>query len=281
LLGHIGAAIDNPIGLPFGIPHFYYVTFGGVAVTLFLIISGAILQLKYGNGKYKYLQFLTKRFSRIYPIYYISLLFGIAVYCLRSWYFTGNLLSSFSRLKIEDIILSITGSYAFVGKWGGPFNDASWYIALIISMYILFPFLSVQIKRKPRLSIAILFLISFVSRSILGVYKILPYRPLDWFPLCRIFEFSLGIYLAVILHRALFYKPKLSFNLNKFIYFVSELSFPLFLIHYPFLFMIRYLTEKGINQILAICFYLAFSIILSWLILIVDKKIPRYESHAS
>lgn len=275
LFAHISAAIGSSINEPFGIPRFYYVTWGGVAVTLFLIVSGAVLQVQYGDKDYAYIQFIKRRFSRIYPVYYTCLIFGIGVYCLRSWYLTGHALSNLSILGIDDIILSFTGFYAFVGKWGGPFNDASWYIALIISMYFVFPLLSKQMKMNPHRCIVVLLLISIASRLFLGINRILPYRPLDWFPLCRIFEFSLGVYLVTILPKTHFNKPQLSLLLTKLIKFFSELSFPLFLVHYPFLFMIKYLTTKGVNLHLAILTYLTFSITLSWIILIFDKKIPR------
>jgi len=77
LLAHIGQTINNPIATFFGIPHFYYITLGGLAVTIYLILSGAVLELQYGRKDIIYLQFIAKRFLRIYPVYYLSLLFGI------------------------------------------------------------------------------------------------------------------------------------------------------------------------------------------------------------
>ena len=47
LLAHIGYAIKSPIGNAFGLRNFYYVSFGGLAVTIFLILSGVVLELQY------------------------------------------------------------------------------------------------------------------------------------------------------------------------------------------------------------------------------------------
>jgi peptidoglycan/LPS O-acetylase OafA/YrhL len=42
LLAHISQAINNPFG-SFDIPHFYHVSLGGGAVTIYLILSGIVL----------------------------------------------------------------------------------------------------------------------------------------------------------------------------------------------------------------------------------------------
>lgn len=275
LMSHIGQTIGSPLGIFFGIPHFYHVSFGGLAVTIFLILSGIVLELQYGNKNINTPKFLIKRILRIYPVYYLSLLFGIVVYSMKSYYYTGNIISNFSSLGVHDIILCITGAYAFVGEWGGPFVDTSWFIALIITLYLFYPFLSIKIKKNPNTYICVIFFISVLSRLILGKYQILPMRPLDWFPLSRIFEFSLGIYLVTIL-------PQKAFNLLEskkpysfLISFLSTLSFPLFLVHAPFLFIIKYLPMRGTNHLLSILCYLSVSVLFSWILLEIDKRFPR------
>ena len=121
LLAHIGQQIGNRVGAHFGIPHFYYVSLGGLAVTIFLILSGAVLELQYGSKDIRYIQFIAKRCLRIYPIYYLSLSLGIMIYFVRFYHDTGHFLPGFSKLGIRDVVLSITGGYAFVGGWGWPF----------------------------------------------------------------------------------------------------------------------------------------------------------------
>lgn len=275
LLAHIGQAINSPIGSFFGVPHFYYVSLGGLAVTIFLILSGAVLELQYGRKNIRYWQFLAKRCLRIYPVYYLSLVLGIMIYFIRSYHDTGHFLAGFSKLGVIDIVLSATGGYAFAGRWGGPFVATSWFIALIMTMYMLFPFLSRQLKEYPNISISILLLLSFLSRLILGKYEVLATRPLDWFPLCRVFEFSLGIYLSIVLPRISFNYLEASRRLRSSILSVSKISFPLFLIHYPLLFIISFLTNIGVDQLAAICLFLLVSIALSSIALAIDNRIPR------
>lgn len=276
LLAHICQTIGNPIGGNLiRVRFFFFGSLGGLAVTIFLILSGAVLELRYGKKDINYLQFITKRCLRIYPIYYLSLLFGIMIYFIRYYNGTGHFLAGFQNLGIGDIVLSITGGYAFVGKWGGPFVETSWFIALIMTMYILFPFLSREIEKRPIISISFLFLISIVSGFIVAKYKILPNMPLAWFPLCRVFEFSFGIYLAIVLPRISLNYLESSRRLGLFFSSISELSFPLFLIHYPLLFMINYPTRYGVNQLLAISLYVVVSLTVSLIILGIDKRILR------
>jgi len=275
LTAHIGQRIKSPLGEFFGLPDFYYVSLGGIAVTIFLILSGMVLELQYGNKDIRPSQFIVKRILRIYPVYYLSLLFGIVVFAIRSYYETGHVLTNFSAFNIGDVILSLTAGYAFVGEWGGPFVKTSWFIPLIMTLYVFFPFLSREIKKRPIVSVIIVLMISSLTRLIVGHYDVLPKRPLDWFPFCRVFEFSLGIFLAIYVPKELFRFSKSSKRFRSIVTFLSALSFPLFLVHHPILFIINDLTDHGVSQWISICSYVSISLLVSWIILAIDKKIPR------
>lgn len=199
----------------------------------------------------------------------------MALYALRSYRETGSLLANFSTLRSGDILLAMTGFYAFAGKWGGPFVKTSWFIGLIMTMYLLFPLLSFFIRKRPHLSIGILFLISAVCRITLGMSDLLPERPLDWFPFCRIFEFSLGVYFITMVRAKKWDSLLLPEYEVPLISYIGELSFPLFLIHYPLLFVIPYLEEQGVGGAPAILIYLGLSLILSWIGRVIDDRVPR------
>jgi len=57
--------------------------------------------------------------------------------------------------------------------------------------------------------------------------------------------------------------------------YIGEISFPLFLIHYPLLVLISYLKNRGVAESLAILLYLLICISLSSIVLRIDKSIPR------
>jgi peptidoglycan/LPS O-acetylase OafA/YrhL len=269
LIAHIGQRTGSPYGQPFGIPHFYYVTLGGLGVTIFIILSGLVLELQYGSAKFSHSRFIAKRVLRIYPTYYLGLLVGIAVYFARNYPNIGDIFSP------SLVIFSITGTHAFVGQWGGPFVNPGWFIGLLMVLYLFFPYLSRSVRHHPHITIGAMLLVSVLSRAILGQYDILPHRPLDWFPLCRVFEFSLGIYLASVIKPDLLLCINGSRRITSILKFIADISFPLFLAHFPLLIIITYLSKQGTHQIIAIVIFLFTSIITSWVILIVTNRLPR------
>lgn len=273
LIAHIAQAIQSPLGDFFGPSSLYRVSLGGLAVTLFLMISGMALGLQYQDKKIRFPQFIIKRCLRIYPVYYMSLIIGVAVYLIKIHSDMGDEVSHI--LNLYDVFLSLTGFYPFVGYWGGPFVATSWFIGLIMVMYALFPILLKWVKSRPHQAIMVLFLVSLLSRLLLGRYPVLGHRPLDWFPLCRVFEFGFGIYLAMLIqHDSLRTMVKLNLG-APFFRFISDISFPLFLIHYPLLFIIDSCSGYGIHPFFSIALFLGISILLSGWALFVDNRIPR------
>ncbi|OFW61970.1 MAG: hypothetical protein A2133_07205 [Actinobacteria bacterium RBG_16_64_13] len=57
--------------------------------------------------------------------------------------------------------------------------------------------------------------------------------------------------------------------------FVGALSFPLFLVHYPLLRVVRYLDDYGVDRPTAIGCFLVFALLMSWIVLVIDRRIPR------
>lgn len=271
IMAHTAQVMGSPLGGFFGIKGFYYASIGGIAVTIFLIISGLAIGLQYGSKETKYYSFIIKRILRIYPVYYMSVFIGIIVL----FFYPDKFSAVISDFGVFDIFLCVTGFHSFAGQWGGPFVATSWFIGLIMTIYLLYPPLKRSFKNSPHRTIIILFLISLLSRIIMGKYGYSLRRPLDWFPLCRIFEFGLGIYLANILGPSKLDIIKPVNYLSPVFRFISDLSFPLFLVHYPLLSMLESLSASGINHFLSIIMYLFVSIISSWIILLIDKRIPR------
>jgi hypothetical protein len=163
-------------------------------------------------------------------------------------------------------VISLAGVYALVGQWGGPFLATSWYIAVIISLYVFYPVLSRFIRFHARLSLFVFFAISAVSRYITGKYQIPPMRPLDWFTPNRLFEFGLGIYLA---HSVRISRIVTAWRWDKgsiVIGLLSETTFPAFLIHFPLLSFLPALAHM-FTLCPAILIYVIITMVVSILIL--------------
>ena len=266
LTAHTAQVFGSPLGKPFGIKDFYWVTLGGIAVTLFLILSGLTLELLYRTQQVKYKDFLIRRVVRIYPVYYLSLVLAIPIYFIQQH----------TALQWFDIPLTLTGFYAFVGEWGGPFIATSWFLGLIVVMYFIYPALSYAMAKYNRTLVLVLLLVTSIAfrLSIGDGILSLPHRPLDWFPLCRIFEFGFGVYIGkTFVGRGCFHFGFRRSAFHNFVATLAILSFPLFLVHIIFRFVITGLANLGITVPVAITIYTILVVFFSWVIAIIDQRI--------
>jgi peptidoglycan/LPS O-acetylase OafA/YrhL len=176
--------------------------------------------------------------------------------------------------------LTLTGFYAFfTNQFGGPIFEVGWYIGLIISLYLLYPFIANIFDKNPHRAIIILFIISVISRVCCGYLQEnnIGYRLIDWFPLCRVFEFGIGIYLV---RTGLYPHINLTGMTSKAIIFLGELSFYIFLVHNSFM-KIGYLWGWSLYYIissfiliilLSIILYMTDNFIQNKLTALINKK---------
>ena len=242
-----------------------------LAVYGMFFISGAVLEYNYKRIEnfLGYRKFLFKRFIRLYPAFWMSLIFGLVVFITIAFEIEYMII----RNNIFKIIFEYTGFYVVLGLGPGFINNMGWFIAAIFSLYILFPYLSKIVKKYQLAAILAFLLVSFVSRYLFYTYSgILPDLLWYWFPLCNLFEFSLGIYII----QKQFY-PK---NQNKYpiVLLLVDLSFYVFLFHMLIIWGIaRFLPTTG--PLIFVCSVYAgmWGIVLCvcWIVMIVDKEIQR------
>ncbi|SBS33440.1 Acyltransferase family protein [Marinomonas aquimarina] len=296
-VAHFGQVLDHWTGEFFGIKNFYYVSLGGVGVSMFLVLSGVLAGLTDLPKNTPFFRYLGKKILRIYPLYWLSIPVVIVAYLLEGLMMEGEWRQVFPNGFVTDVLGSLTGFYAWFGLWGGPYNPPSWFIALIITLYAVFPLLAFSMRRWPNPTLVVLLLISVLSRWYVGQYGVpfvpsnwlddveswayrlygfMPGRPGDWFILCRIFEFGLGIWLALKLRTTSWAVLNGLPNwLKQPIAFLSDLSFALFLIHVPFLFLLTWLMELGVNVMVAITLVFAITLALAYQLQRLDSKMPR------
>jgi peptidoglycan/LPS O-acetylase OafA/YrhL len=199
--------------LPFNI---YPLGLTGISVFGMIFVSGAVLEYNYKKIERfsEYMRFLFKRFIRLYPAFWMSLLFSIILF---PWVLQNGLFSTF---------MEFTGFFFLLGQGPGYLNTMGWFIGTIFCLYVLFPFLSKIVKKYRLWSLLIFLAISYLSRFLLFSYTTNPLNILPmWLPICNLFEFGLGIYL---IQNTLY--PK-TVNNYPFIQKLSELSFYVFLFH--------------------------------------------------
>lgn len=296
LIAHLGQLFGHASGDFFGWKNLYYVSLGGVGVTIFLLLSGILTGMSDPSPQESYLSYLLKKVMRIYPVYWLSLPLAMLGYVMGNGLFQGDMPALFPNGFTADLLGSLTGFYALLGLWGGPYNPPSWFIALIMSLYALSPMMLWFMKHWPHRTLGALFCISLAARYYVGQwgipfveqsllehmeswlyrqYGFMPGRPGDWFPPCRLFEFGLGLYLALMLHKATWFR--LNLPASNVIRLLSDLAFPLFLIHYPFLFLVTTLTDLGLPVWLATAIYMALMLVIAYLINRLDQRIPRFR----
>jgi hypothetical protein len=160
-----------------------------------------------------------------------------------------------AALTLSDYVRNFAGFQIFFitnADWA-KINGTYWFIGLIILLYFLFPIVHLAIKKHPYVSLLSLFFMYVSSRMIM--WYVFPQFTggYEWFPLCHIFEFGLGIY---IIQRGLYFK----FNSTKILAFLGGLSFYVYLVHAPLLEVIDYVRYPltwyvALNLIFACVFY--------------------------
>jgi peptidoglycan/LPS O-acetylase OafA/YrhL len=228
---------------------------GNWGVEVFIILSGCVLEYTYGKriwdaaSNFDYRLFIEKRLIRIYPAYWFSLLLALL--------FNTGLISAISWI---DAVKTASGFYIFPALFSNTstgdqlLNPMGWFIGLIVCLYFLYPFLSGFIKRNGLTVMILVFVLSLVVR--VALLMISPHgMAFYWFPLSRLFEFTLGIY---IVQEGFYLKTTHS---SKTIRFLSDLSFPVFLVHSFVLYILVTTTDAyHLNIILYLVIVLALSL---------------------
>ncbi len=138
----------------------FYVDISRIGVWLFIFASGASLTLN--NSSFGSLtdvgRFYGKRLLRIYPIYWVGVVFSLL--------FLGP---GKAVLTLTDYVKNFAGfQMVFITNddWG-KINGTYWFIGLIIMLYFLFPIVYLAIKKHPHVSLLPLFLMYVSSRLIM------------------------------------------------------------------------------------------------------------------
>ncbi len=243
----------------------------GYAVFGMILVSGAVIEYNYqGLEKlHGYLTFLFRRFIRLYPAFWMSLILGLIL--------TPALWSD----RLPGLIFEFTGFFVILGLGLGNINIMGWFIATMVCLYLLFPLFSKIIRDYGIIALAGFCIMSWGLRFLIITYNIVPLNYFwRWFPLCNAFEFCLGIY---IVQKSLF--PK-TINTSPIIRELSDVSYYVFLFHiliigifsnYLLFPLGRFDVALALNNayVADLLFYLqmmATVLIASWVIMKIDTR---------
>ncbi|MBN3200387.1 acyltransferase family protein [Pectobacterium brasiliense] len=178
---------------------------GWVSVSFFFILSGFVMNWSSPSVSSP-LQFYKKRFAKIYPVSILIIILLVL---------TG-------RISIERVDVWLPNAL-LIQTWipqgdiyiGG--NVPSWFLSVIVFLYIVYPFLLKAIKKIPTESLWVSVLLCYAALIAVNgaIYMLLPTVPLiegwpfdvgeiQWwlsytFPPTRIFEFTIGMLLSRII----------------------------------------------------------------------------------
>ncbi len=157
---------------------------GLVGVSFFVILSGAGLYLSYNRDKsIIFKEWFKKRVIKIYPKYLV-VFFGVII---SYFVFVGSLNSL--NLSWGEFIASIFAVQAYFGFGGGVVNEATWFIGLILALYVFFWFFKDLYDRADKKVIFIsLFIVSVISKYV--VYFFFGTRAAKFVFITSLFEFS-------------------------------------------------------------------------------------------
>lgn len=155
------------------------------AVPLFFLISGYCIHLsniKYlaENKKLPLKAYYKRRFLRIYPPYFVALLFSIAVN-----YFTYNNLPATADILVHLFVLQ-----GFTISYFNTINLVLWTISIEIAFYLIYPvFYAVRLKYGAIKALLFALLVSSVSIGYLSTVEVMSVRQYHcvfniWFAWC-------------------------------------------------------------------------------------------------
>jgi len=247
----------------------------GYAVFGMIFVSGAVLEYNYtGIGNLtEYFRFLFRRFIRLYPAFWMSLIFCLVLFPV-IW-----------QDHLPGVLFEFTGFFVILGQGAGILNPMGWFIAAIVSLYILFPWFSKVIRKYGPGSLLGFLLISWGLRSLIMTCNPgVPELFWRWFPLCNAFEFCLGIY---IVRNGWFPKKE---NISPLARSLSDLSYYVFLFHIAVLWLFLFYLVSPLVQfdyllapenavLFATIFYCqrALAIIfISWIVMKTDTRLRTW-----
>lgn len=122
---------------------------GYTSVTFFFVLSGFILTHNYASVQFDSASlraFAFARFSRLYPVYLLSLIVSLP-FLFRSIAWQADWLQP---LWLASTVLSPLGLHAWIPGAACALNCPSWSVSAELFFYLLFPFLMPLALRRPR-----------------------------------------------------------------------------------------------------------------------------------
>lgn len=152
-----------------------------LAVDLFFVISGIVIAERYAGritGTADYLQFMSRRVARLYPLHLATLAFYVAIGML-VWSGKLNPVDA-ARYNPQAILPNLLMVHAWLPAGVISFNYVSWSISAEFFVYICFPAILWALRRSPLLSLAGVVMLTVVLALVAERLTGKPLTKLSW-----------------------------------------------------------------------------------------------------
>ena len=170
---------------------------GNISVVFFIMLSGAMLPLGYGekavDGRLDMKQFMRNRLARLYPVYFLTLLCGVILFDV------NHSLSAIPAIICDAFMVQgwiPSADFYFSG------NPPGWCMADFLFFYLLFPFIYPRLASRPQRFFIILLAIILLYFSLTPLLPESLIEPLTYIsPLFRSLDFVLGLLIGYLFVR--------------------------------------------------------------------------------
>ncbi len=145
---------------------FLPLSFGSTGVAIFFVVSGFCIHLSFQQQGQKWKSFFIRRFSRLYPAYFVSLIFFALLYASHSKFDANVWRTSLTHLflvfnYVHDDYLSFNGSF--------------WSLAVEAQLYLIYPVLLFLVAKTGwKRTLTLVGIIEFLIRGAYGIVQVMP-----------------------------------------------------------------------------------------------------------
>lgn len=169
------------------------VTWGQFGVSVFFILSGAMLPLSFESLNKKYdsfarivAEYYKKRWIALMPAFLVAYFLVHFTFQAEFWPAGGNFIWT---------LLGIDG-YLAMGGFSTCYIVGEWFVGAILIIYLLAPFLYKVIRKYPKL-VLLIFIVYYIL-----LIRFYPFQfPKEANFLVKLFDFVIGIYIGIYLDR--------------------------------------------------------------------------------
>lgn len=196
-----------------GTPYISILSWGGLAVDLFMMLSGLLMAHHYVQRRARepwdqpstWSTFWTRRFFRIAPLYYVVLLVALAISPLmlegrnavaHVWPETATTAARYAGFELGNVLAHITFIFGLSPDYAFRTPLPDWSIGLEMQFYLAFPFIMLLVSRFGLIRSGALLVVACLALRLAFPGYFRQFEMPAFLPM-KLYAFIIGIWLAV------------------------------------------------------------------------------------